>query len=385
MMNGMIIHNTEQGPWGKPRNSGGGGNGGGWKPGGYPPQNPGSGDLDEMLDELKKRFRHIFDGEHGNRSILFALAAFFLLWLGSGMYQLQPGEQGVVLRFGKYDRIATAGLRYHLPSPFESVEIVNSEAIRTETMSGGRGGMSSREITGSGIIDSSDDKILMLTGDENIINLSFNVQWKVRDVKDFVFNIIHPDSTVRAVAESAMRDVVGRTHINATLTGGKLTVQNEARKLMQDTLDRYHSGIDIVNVNLLEASFPHDVVQSARDVQAARADQDRVRNEAETYRNDIIPKARGKAQRIIQEANGYKQEVIAQAQGDAARFVSVYNQYKLAPEVTRKRMYLESMEKVMSGTRKIVVEEKSGVLPYLPLNDAGMRASSSSHNEKDEQ
>ncbi|HEU5048003.1 MAG TPA: FtsH protease activity modulator HflK [Rickettsiales bacterium] len=384
MTNSVTIHNSEQGPWGKPRGSSGG-SGGGWKPGGYPPKNSGPGDLDEMLDEVKKRFRELFDGEHGNRSILLALIFFVLLWLGSGIYQLQPGEQGVVLLFGKFDRIAAAGLRYHLPAPFESVEIVNSEAIRMVTLSGDRESMSSRSIMGTTSTDSRDDEILMLTGDENIINLSFNVQWKVRDAKDFIFNLTHPETTVRSVAESAMRDVIGRTPINAALTGGKLKVQDDVRQLMQETLDNYHSGIDIINVNMLDASFPRAVVDAARDVQAARADQDRARNEAEAYRNDIIPRARGKAQRIVQEAEGYKQEVIARAQGDAARFNSIYAQYKQAPEVTRERMYLESMERVMSDAHKFVVDNKAGVLPYLPLAGTGLHTTSAPHNEKDEQ
>ncbi len=362
----MIIHNTDQGPWGKPKGSGG--SGGGWKPGGYSPKGDGPSDIDELLSDLKHRFNDMFGGEHSNRGIIAALFIFFLLWLASGIYQLQPGEQGVVLRFGKFNRITTSGLRYHLPTPFESVEIVNSEAIRMETLVGDR--MSSRSISS----DSGDDEILMLTGDENIINLGFNVQWKVRDPKQFVFSLPNPEQTVRAVAESAMREVIGRTTINSALTEGKLKVQDETRQLAQQTLDSYKSGIDIINVNMLDASFPKEVVDSARDVQAARADQERARNEAEAYRNDILPRARGQAERMVQEAEGYKQEVVAKAEGDAARFISVYNQYKQAEDVTRKRMYLETMEKIMSGTSKIIIDNKTGVLPYLPLPAAGKNA-----------
>lgn len=347
-----IIHNSDQGPWGKPK----GGSNGGWKPDGQPPKG-GSGEFDELLNDLKKRLNGLFGGNHNNRSLILACIVLLFLWLASGIYQLQPGEQGVVLRFGKFDRIAASGLRYHLPAPFETVEVVNSEAIRMETLSGDKSS------------DSGDDEILMLTGDENIINLSFNVQWKVRDAKDFVFNIPNPEQTVRAVSESAMREVIGRTTITSALTEGKLKVQDETRNLVQEVLDSYKAGIDIINVNMLDASFPKEVVDSARDVQAARADQERARNEAESYSNDIIPRARGQAERTIQEAEGYKQEVVAKAEGDAARFTSVYEQYRQAPDVTRKRIYLETMEKILKDANKVVMDNKSGVLPYLPLSD----------------
>ncbi len=353
-MRTMIIHSMDQGPWGKPRSGGGD-----WKPGGRPPKG-GPGDLDELLADLKNRFNDFFSGEHGNRGIIAALFIFFLLWLASGAYQLQPGEQGVVMRFGKFNRISTSGLRYHLPTPFESVEIVNTEAIRMETLVGDRSVSARNAPSGSG-----DDEILMLTGDENVVSLSFNVQWKVRNAKDFVFNIPNPEQTVRAVAESAMREVIGRTTITSALTEGKLKVQDETRSLTQATLDNYKAGVDIINVNMLDASFPKEVVDAARDVQAARADQERARNEAEAYSNYIIPRARGQAERMIQEAEGYKREVVAQAQGDAGRFTSVYNQYKLAEDVTRKRMYLETMEKIMNGTSKVVIDSQSNVLPYM--------------------
>ena len=367
MASGVISNNSnDQGPWGKPKGSSGGGNGGGWKPSGGN-NNPKPEDIEALVKELKKQLNGIFGGngnsgdnqQNSHRGLLIGFFIFFLLWLGSGTYQLQPGEQGVVQLFGKFDRIAASGLNYHLPYPFETVTIVNSEAIRMETLGGGSGF--------NGRVASSDDEILMLTGDENIISLSFNVQWKVRDAKDFVFNIPNQEQTVRAVIESAMREVIGRTSINSVLTEGKLKVQEETQKLAQETLDNYKAGIDIRNVNLLDASFPSAVVDSARDVQAARADQERARNEAESYKNDILPRARGQAERMKQEAEGYKQEVVARAQGDAARFISVYGQYKQAQDVTRKRMYLETMEKIFAGTQKIILDSKSGVVPYLPL------------------
>ncbi len=363
MSSKTIIHNVDPGPWGKPKGSGGGsGNGGGgWTPKGGPKGSPQGNDMEDLLRDLKQHFNNLFGGHNNNRGLIVAFIVFFLLWLASGIYQLQPGEQSVVLRFGKFDRIATSGLHYHLPTPFESVNVINSEAIRMETLGGDT--MASRNLS----LGTGDEGILMLTGDENIINLSFNVQWKVRDAKAFVFNIPDPEQTVRAVTESAMREIIGRTTIESALTEGKSKVQEDTRKLTQDTLDNYKAGIQILQVNLLDASFPQAVVDAARDVQAARADQERARNEAEAYSNDILPRARGQATRIIQEAEAYKQEVVAKAEGDAARFISVYDQYKQAQDVTRKRIYLETMEKILAGTNKIILDSKSGVVPYLPL------------------
>jgi membrane protease subunit HflK len=226
-----------------------------------------------------------------------------------------------------------------------------------------------------------EDEILMLTGDENIINLSFNVQWKVSDAQKFIFNIPDAKETVRAVAESAMREVIGRTSLDAALTEGKSKVQEETRKLTQDTLDHYKAGVQILQVNLLDASFPQAVVDAARDVQAARADQERARNEAQGYTNDILPRARGQATRMVQEAEAYKQQVVAGAQGDAARFISVYDQYRQAEDVTRKRIYLETMEKILAGTNKVIMDNKSGTVPYLPLPAVKSRADEKSEKE----
>ena len=204
-----------------------------------------------------------------------------------------------------------------------------------------------------------DDEILMLTGDENIINVSFSVQWKVSDAQAFAFNIPEPQrETVRAVTESAMREVIGRTTLESALTVGKSKVAAEATKLTQQTLDNYKTGIEILEVNLLDASFPQAVVDAARDVQAAQADQESARNEAEGYTNDILPRARGQAERMVQEAEAYKQQVVAQAQGSTARLLSVYDQYKQAEDVTRKRIYLETMEKILEGTNKVIMDSK---------------------------
>lgn len=368
-MKSSVIHPVEQGPWGRKGGQGpSGGNGsGGWNPNnsgrGKGPGN--SGDFEDLLRDLKRYFTSMFGQDGGSRNLLLAFGVFFLLWLASGFYTVQPGEQGVVQRFGKFNRLATSGLNYRWPAPFETVDIVNTEMVRIESL-GSEASGSSKMMT-SGNMTMGSQEILMLTGDENIIDLTFNVQWNVRDAQDFVFNIQNPQQTVSAVTESAMREVVGRTPIGAALTEGKSKLQEETQKLTQETLDRYKSGIQVLQVNLIRASFPLAVVDAARDVQAARADQERLRNEADAYKNDIIPRARGAAQRMIQDAEGYKSEVVAKAEGDAARFVSVYTQYRQAEDVTRKRMYLETMEKILSGMNKMVLDNKTSTTPYLPL------------------
>ncbi len=367
-MKSSVIHPVEQGPWGRKGGSGpsgGNGGGGGWNPNNGRGRGPGnSGDFEDLLRDMKRYLQTFFGQDGGHRNIVFVFGVFFLLWLASGFYTVQPGEQGVVQRFGKFNRLATSGLNYRWPAPFEAVDIVNTEMVRIESL--GSESAPSSKMTSSGITVNSQE-ILMLTGDENIIDLTFNVQWNVRDAQDFVFNIPNPQQTVSAVTESAMREVVGRTPIGAALTGGKSKLQEETQKLTQETLDRYKSGIQVLQVNLIRASFPQAVVDAARDVQAARADQERLRNEADAYKNDIIPRARGQAQRMIQDAEGYKSEVVARAEGDAARFVSVYTQYRQAEDITRRRMYLETMEKVLSGMNKMVLDNKTGTTPYLPL------------------
>jgi len=213
----------------------------------------------------------------------------------------------------------------------------------------------------------------MLTGDENIIDINFQVQWKIRTAPDYLFNVRNPDDTVKAVAESAMREVIGQTRIASVLAdeSGKQKVAEDTKKLMQETLNHYNAGIEIINVNLLKADPPLAVNDAFLDVQTARIDYETARNQAEAYRNDILPRARGQAERMLQEAEAYKQEVVARAQGDAARFISVYNEYKLAKDVTRQRMYLDTMEEILHGMNKLVVDRggAQAPLPYLPLSE----------------
>ncbi len=289
-----------------------------------------------------------------------------LLWLSSGIYFVKADEQGVVLRFGEYNRTTGSGLNYHLPYPFEAVITPRVTAINRVEI----GFHSTSSWKGNKNNDSSiSAESLMLTGDENIVDVNFEVQWKISDASKFLFNVRNPEDTVKATSESAMREIIGKNNIATVLAEGKLQVEQNTKKLIQETLDSYKSGIEIITVNLLKADPPAQVIDAFRDVQTARADMETARNQAEAYRNDILPKARGAAQQMILEAEGYKQEVIARAEGEASRFLAVYNEFKQAKDVTKKRIYLETMEEILQGMNKIIIEGKNsqGVLPYLPL------------------
>jgi len=209
----------------------------------------------------------------------------------------------------------------------------------------------------------------MLTGDENIVDINFSVIWVIKDATAYLFRVEDPDAAIKAVAESAMREVAGRSLIENIMTGDRESIQEQVRTLMQGILDAYGAGVTITEVKLQKVDPPGEVIDAYRDVQAARADQERLRNEALAYANNVVPVARGNAAKIIQEAEAYKQRVIAEAQGEAARFLSIYAQYKLAPDVTRRRIYLETMQGVLANMNKIIIDNRggSGVLPYLPL------------------
>lgn len=363
------------GPWGRP--SGGSGGGGGNTPGGNTPGGP---DIDELLRRSQEKLRNLFpqDGNESGKGFALIGIVLLLLWLSSGIYFVKADEQGVVLRFGEYHRTTGSGLNYHLPYPVESALTPRVTAINRVEVGFRSGGYRNAKNTDASIAEES----LMLTGDENIIDVNFEVQWKISDAPDFLFNVRNPEETVKAVSESAMREVIGKNQIATVLAEGKLEIEQGAKKLIQDTLDSYHSGVEIITVNLLKADPPAQVIDAFRDVQTARADLETARNEAEAYRNDILPKARGGAQQMILEAEGYKQEVIARAQGEASRFSAVYNEFKQSRDITKKRIYLETMEEIMQGMNKIVIEGKGtqGVLPYLPLPE--LRAKQEAKEEK---
>jgi len=365
----------------------GGGSGGPWGSGGKGPwgsgpQPPGGStppDLEEILRRGQDRLRRVLPGGSlgGKGFALLGLAA-VALWGFSGFFRVEPDELGVVLRFGKEVREVQPGLNYHLPYPIETVLTpkalrVNKIDIGMRQVEDGRRS-ATREVP---------EESLMLTGDENIVDVNFSVLWKVKPtgVGDYLFNIQNPEGTVKAVAESAMREVVGRSEIQPILTGARQTVENAVQELMQKTLDHYGAGILVQQVQLQKVDPPAQVIDAFRDVQAARADLERLQNEAQTYANRVVPEARGKVAQITQAAEAYKSQTVAEATGQTSRFLKIYEQYKKAPDVTRERMYLETMERVLGGSNKFVIDAgkgAQGVVPYLPLNELGLPPRSSS-------
>jgi membrane protease subunit HflK len=350
--------------------------GGGWKSGGNGggPWGQGSGgggqppDLEKMLKRGQDKVKQVMRGGGVPGPLLFlvAIVAGAIIAWQAFTFRVQPDEVGVVLQFGKFVRQEPPGLHFKWPYPIEEVRLPkvtrqNIIEIGMRTVPGGR--------PGAGIRDEPAES-LMLTGDENIVDIDFVVFWRIKDAEKYLFNIQNPDITVKEVAESAMREVVGESEIQPILTEDRRKTEQAVRKLMQSTLDNYGAGIRIDQVKLQKVDPPAEVIDAFRDVQAARADQERLQNEAEAYANKIVPEARGDAQRILQQAEGYKQRVVNESKGDTSRFLQVYDQYKNAPEVTRKRMFLETMERVLSGTDKIILDSKSGqgVVTYLPLD-----------------
>lgn len=363
------------GPWGK---GGGGGGGGPWGQG--PSGGSGGGgnrpqpDLEELLKRSQDKFKQVLPGGSGGipgwMMILFAGAVVALAGFYLFTFRVNPDEAGVVMRFGRYDRLATPGLHFRWPPPIEEVrtpKVTRQNIIEVGMRSGvpGRGYSTTvRDVA---------EESLMLTGDENIVDIDFVVFWRIKPerVQDYLFNIQNPETTVKEVAESAMREIVGQSNIQPILTEARQKTEQAVQKLIQEVLDTYGAGIRIDQVQLQKVDPPEQVIDAFRDVQAARADKERLQNEANRYANEVIPQARGERDRMFQQAEGYKQQSIAEATGQASRFLKIYDEYKKAPEVTRRRMYLETMERVMTGTDKIILENKGGgqgVVPFLPLD-----------------
>jgi modulator of FtsH protease HflK len=364
-------------PW---SNQGGGGPWGAGPKGpwgsGSPPSGSSPPDLEELLRRGQDKLRTVLPGGNlsGRGIALIALAA-VALWGFSGFFRVEPDELGLVMRFGKYIRDAKPGLNYHIPYPVESVELVkvtrvNRIDVGMRLVEDVRRGTQMRDVP---------EESLMLTGDENIVDVDFAVFWVVKPqggAGSYRFNIQNPEGTVKAVAESAMREVVGHSEIQPILTGARQNIETAVTELMQKTLDSYNSGIQITQVQMQKVDPPAQVIDSFRDVQAARADLERAQNEAQTYANRVVPEARGKAAQVIQSAEAYREQTVAEAKGQTGRFNKIYDEYKKAPDVTRQRLYLETMERVLGGTDKVILESgqgSQGVVPYLPLPDLRAR------------
>jgi membrane protease subunit HflK len=329
-----------------------------------------------LLRRSQDKLKNVLPGGNlGGRGFALIALGVVVLWGVSGFFRVEPDEIGIVLRFGKEVREVQPGLNYHLPYPIETV--LTPKALQVRKIDVGmrivddlRRGTTTRDVP---------EESLMLTGDENIVDVDFSVLWRIKPngVGQYLFNIQNPEGTVKAVAESAMREVIGRSEIQPILTGARQTVEVAVQELMQKTLDHYGAGILIQQVQMQKVDPPAQVIDAFRDVQAARADLERAQNEAQTYANRVVPEARGRAARILQDAEAYKQQTVAEAVGQTSRFLKIFEEYKKAPDVTRKRMYLETMERVLGGTDKIILDSKgqggTGVVPYLPLNELTRR------------
>ena len=312
--------------------------------------------------------------------VSWLIGALLLVWLASGFYQIQPNEEGVVLRFGKYIDTTGAGLHYHLPFPIEAVKKVNitqersitigdSNAYNTSNIAALSNSRNTANNTASAL--SSFTESHMLTGDENIVDVNLTIVWKIKSAKDYLFGMQSPDRTVQVAAQSVLREIVGQSKMQPIITGDRGKVEDETKAELQKVLDEFGSGIEIVRAKLQKADPPKQVVDAFNEVQRAKADMERFKNEAEAYSNEILPKARGQASQILQNAEAYKESVVKKAQGETDRFRSVYQAYRSGRDVTIKRLYLETMEEVLGKSNKIIIDpskNSSGVLPYLPLD-----------------
>lgn len=347
-----------------------GNDGGGKRPNQGPP------DLEALWRDFNKRLSGLFDkkgsgGDGGDRrppvefnprflgggiSLLLILVA--VVWLSSGFYIVDASQRGLVLQFGKFKEATESGLRWRLPYPIQSHELVNISGVRTIEV-GYRGSEKNKVLK----------EALMLTDDENIINIQFAVQYILKDPVDYIFNNRHPEEAVMQVAETAIREIVGKSKMDFVLYEGREQIAVNASKLMQDILDRYKTGILISKVTMQNAQPPEQVQSAFDDAVKAGQDRERQKNEGQAYANDVVPKAKGTAARLLQEADGYKQRLVATAEGDASRFRQINTEYAKAPEVTRSRMYLETMQQIYSSTSKVMVDTKGqGNLLYLPLD-----------------
>lgn len=305
-------------------------------------------------------------GLKGQGGLLLGLVL-TLLWINSGIYKVQPDEQGVVLRFGKFQETVDPGLHYHWPYPVESVLLPKVTQVNQLQLGVARSG------SGTNVSNEDSHDRQMLTGDENIVEAECAVFWRIKDAKDFLFRVKNPDVSVRITAESALREIIGRTPIQAAMSDKRQQIADQTKELMQTLLDQEHAGILISQVQLQRVDPPAAVIDAFNDVQRARADQERARNEADSYANDMLPRARGEASKITQEAEAYKEQAVKLAEGDAKGFLSVYNSYVKSKDVTSWRLYMESTDELLKKAARVIVDTTgkgaASVVPYMNLGD----------------
>jgi membrane protease subunit HflK len=334
-------------------------------------------DLEDLLRRAQDRLQQLLPGGYfSGIGVVLVLLVAAVIWGLSGFYRVQSEELGIVMRFGKYVRDAQPGLNYHLPYPIETVLL--PKALRVSTISIGmtliddpaRRGRTMRDVP---------EESLMLTGDENIVDVDFTVLWRIKPkgAADYLFNIQNPEGTVKAVAESAMREVIGRSEIQPIITGARQNIEAAVMDLMQKVLDRYQAGVQITQVQMQKVTPPNQTIDAFREVQAARIGAESAQNEAQAYANRVIPDARGRSAKIVQDAEAYREQTVQEAKGQTSRFLRVYEEYAKAPDVTRKRIYLETLERVLGRSDKIILDSGPGgnaILPYLNLNEPSRRS-----------
>ena len=344
-------NNNGEGPWGEPDQ----------KPSDNSKKKKQGFKIDKLLTDFLSKIKKTFfsGGPDNKKSFISALLVLLVIWIISGFYKVNANEQGIVLRFGKWIGTTQPGLRYHLPYPIEIAKTPKVTKVN-KTEIGFRTFRESKRILS--------EESLMLTGDENIVDINFSVFWVIKDAGKFLFNLRSPENSIKSVSESVMREVIANSRISSVLAEGRRDIEIQSIEAIQTVLDNYGSGVQVTQLQLQKVDPPDQVIDSFRDVQRALADKEKSINEAIAYRNDIIPKARGEAAKIVQESEAYKKEVVARSEGDANRFDSILKSYKKNEDVTKNRIYLETLEEVLQNANKVIIDTKqgSGVLPYLP-------------------
>jgi membrane protease subunit HflK len=365
----MFWHIQQGGPWGGSGGGGQGPRGGGGQSGQQPP------DIEEMLKRGQDKFKKLLpSGKGGPKRVVLLVLAAIVIWLGSGFYRVQPSEQGVELLFGKFVQMTTPGLNYWFPSPIGQVftpDVTNTNITSVGFREVGSGGVRSTSVRDV------PEESLMLTGDQNIIDIDYQVQWRIKNAADFLFNIRNPQETVKLASESAIREIVGQNTLEDALAKQRQQVETKTHDVLQKILDSYGAGVFIDSVKMQKVEPPKQVIDAFNDVQRAKQDRERQQNEAQAYANDIIPKAKGEAASMIQEATAYKEKMIREAEGEAKRFLSVFEAYKGGKQVTRTRLYLERMQQVLQDSEKVIIDKGQGgpgVIPYLPLPEIKKRS-----------
>ena len=360
------------GPWGGSGGNGGGQGpwgGGGGSSGNQPP------DIEEMLRRSQDKFKKFIpSGGGGPRRIILLVVVAAIIWLGTGFYRVQPSEQGVELLFGKFVKTTTPGLNYWFPAPIG--QVFRPDVTNTNITSVGFRQIGTSTARNSSVRDIPEES-LMLTGDQNIIDIDYQVQWRIKNAADFLFNIRNPEETVKLASESAIREIIGQNTLEDALAKQRQQVESQTHEVLQKILDSYGAGVFIDSVKLQKVEPPKQVIDAFNDVQRAKQDRERQQNEAQAYANDIIPKAKGEAERMIQEATAYKEKLTREAEGEAKRFLSVYEAYKSGKQVTRSRLFLERMQQVLKDSEKVIIDKGQGgpgVVPYLPLPEIKKRS-----------